>query len=215
MKKLFLENTGLKLTAILIALFLWLFVTASGQSEISFKIPIEYKNIPEGFGILKSSAQMVDVTIRGRERIMKNIKTSDVRVIIELAKAGKGEGTYYINKNNIKLPYAVSVMSVQPPALKVQLEEIAKKRVIVKPTITGIPKKGFSVSNIVIEPMQIDIEGLRSEIEKIDEFRTEAMDITGFDDTTSEILNIDMTHANVKPGMSSVKVKVIITRGEQ
>jgi YbbR domain-containing protein len=215
MKKLLFENAGMKLSAILIALFLWLFVTASGQSEISLKIPIEFKNIPGGFGIMKSSAQLVDITIRGQERIMKNINPSEVRVIVELNKMKNGKGTYYLNKNNLKLPYAVSIMSIRPSALKVELEEIKKKSVIVKPTITGIPEKGFSVSNIVVEPMQVNIVGLKSEIEKIDELRTEAMDITGLQETAAEILNIDMANANVKPDESTVTVKVIVTKGEE
>lgn len=214
MKRLLLENLGLKITAVLIAIFLWLFVTASGQSEISFKAPIEFKNVPVGLGVIESSTQVVDVTVRGQERIMKYIRPGDIRVFVKLDKAKKGEGIYYINKENIELPYAVSIMNIQPSSLKLKLEETATRTVLVKPTITGIPKQGYFVKSIEIDPQKARIEGLQSKVRGVHELRTEAMDITGLSETATQLLNIDIAGAQIKTSISTVKVRVVITRGE-
>src|SRR3990172_1352110 len=102
MKKLFTENLGLKISAVLISVFLWFFVTSRGQSEISFEVPLEFKNIPADIGIVNTSVKTVSVTVRGHERPMKNLKASDVRVYVDLSKAKKGEEVFYVNKENIK-----------------------------------------------------------------------------------------------------------------
>lgn len=212
MKKLLLENLGLKISAILIAIFLWLFVTSQGQSEIFFEIPLEFKNIPVGLGIASDGKKTVQVTIRGQELMIKNIRPSDVRVYVDLSNAKAGKDTYYIAKDDVKLPYGVKVMNVQPSSLQIRLDETVSKTVTIKPTITGLPEKGFSVNAIRVEPATLSVQGLRSEIMKIRELRTEPMDITGLQETTSQSLNIDTQEANIKPELNKVKVTAIIVK---
>lgn len=211
MKKLFFENVGLKISAILLSVFLWLFVTSRGQSEISLEAPLEVKGIPAGLGVVSNSAKTVVVTIRGQERLMKNVRPSDIRVFIDLGKAKKGEGAYYINKDDIKLPYAMSVMNITPSSIKIRLDETISKPVAVIPSVSGVPEKGFYIRAVEVEPRSIIIQGLKSEVRKIIELRTEVMDVTGMTDTTTQELNIDTVGANIRPEINMVKVKVVIT----
>jgi len=69
MKKPFVENLGLKASAVLIALVLWFFVTSRGQSEISLDAPVEFKNMPQGLEMVNSTSKTVAVTVRGQEQI--------------------------------------------------------------------------------------------------------------------------------------------------
>lgn len=215
MKKLLFENLGLKISAILLSIFLWFFVTSSGQSEMSFEVPIEFLNIPVDFRVVSASTKTVNVTIRGQERLMKNVRTSDIRVFVDIGSAKKGEGIYYINKDDIKLPFAMSVINIKPSSLKLRLDETVTKTIIIKPYITGLPEKGFFISSIAIEPESVIIRGLKSELRKINNLMTEALDITGLHETTTEELKIDIAGADLKPEINTVKVKVIITRGKK
>lgn len=215
MKKLLFENLGLKISAILLSIFLWFFVTSSGQSEMSFEVPIEFLNIPVDFRVVSASTKTVNVTIRGQERLMKNVRTSDIRVFVDIGSAKKGEGIYYINKDDIKLPFAMSVINIKPSSLKLKLDETVTKTIIIKPYITGLPEKGFFISSIAIEPESVIIRGLKSELRKINNLMTEALDITGLHETTTEELKIDIAGADLKPEVNTVKVKVIITRGKK
>lgn len=210
MKRILFDNLAMKISAILIAIFLWLFVTSGGQSEIFLEIPIEFKDIPVGLGIASNANKTVHVTIRGRELMIKRIQPADVSVFVDLSNAHAGERTYYISKQDVKLPYAAKVMNVQPSSLQLRLEEIAVKIVKIKPTITGLPEKGYSVNTIRVDPATLSIQGLGSEIMKIRELRTEPMDITGMRETTSQSLNIDTQGANIKPEYNKVKVTAII-----
>jgi len=211
MRRLLTENIGLKITAILIALFLWYFVTSRGQSEMSVEVPIEFRNIPAGLGIASSSSKLAVVNIRGQERLMKNIKPSSIRVMVDLGKAKKGDGIFYISKDEIRLPYAMTVTTVSPSSFKVRMDETATKTVPVTPLITGIPEKGYAVKTVDVEPRNIVVQGLKSDVRKITGLKTEALDITGLYESISQNLDIETAGTNVTPEIAAVKVKVVIT----
>lgn len=122
-KKLFLEDLGLKIAAVLLSVVLWIFVTSRGQSEITIDIPPEFKNIPAGLEVVNHSVKVISLNIKGQERLIKDIKPSDIRVYIDLSKAKKGEGIYYINKDDIRLPRAITVTNITPSYVKVITEE--------------------------------------------------------------------------------------------
>ncbi|MGC2063758.1 MAG: CdaR family protein [Thermodesulfovibrionales bacterium] len=211
MRRLLTENLGLKISAILIALFLWYFVTSRGQSEMSVEVPIEFRNIPVGLGIVSSSSKLAVVNVRGQEQLMKNIKALNIRVMVDLSKAKKGEGTFYINKDEIKLPYAMTVTTVSPSSFRVRMDETATKTVVVTPLITGVPEQGYAIKTVEVEPLNIMVQGLKSDVRKITGLKTEALDITGLYESVSQNLDIDTAGTNVTPEVASVKVKVVIT----
>lgn len=211
MRSLIFGNLGLKISAVLISVFLWLFITWRGQSEMAFEAPVEFKNVPATLGLVNSANIKVNVTIKGQERLMKNVRTSDIRVPLDMGKAKKGEGIYYINKNDIKLPYAMSVISINPSSLKIMLDETVAKTVAVTPYINGSPQKGFYVRSVTVEPKSIKIYGLRSELRKIAELSTEPIDISGLTEDVVQELNVDIAGSSIRSEVNSVKVKIVIS----
>lgn len=209
MKELFLENIGLKVSAVLIAVFLWFFVTSQGQSEISLEAPLEFKDIPAELGIAGSTAKAVTLTIRGQERFMKSLNASDLRVFLDMGKAKPGEMVYPVNKEDVKLPFAMTVTNVAPPSVRVKLEEFTLKTVSVQPQLLGSPQKG-AVKTIVVEPRTAVIRGLKSELRKIDMLRTEPLDISHISGSITEELNLDTSGTNIKADISKVKVKITV-----
>ncbi|MDP2158023.1 MAG: CdaR family protein [Nitrospirota bacterium] len=214
MKQKIFENLGLKVSAVLIAVFLWFFVTSQGQSEISLEVPLEFKNIPAELGIAGSTAKSVMLTIRGQERFMKNLNASNLRVFLDLGKAKPGEIAYPVNKEDVKLPFAMTVTNVAPPSVRVKLEEIMQKTVSVQPQLLGSPEEGAVIS-VVVEPKTVVIRGLKSELGKIDMIRTEPFDISHITGKVTEELGLDTSGTNIKPDISKVKVKVKITPEEK
>lgn len=211
MKKLLTENLGLKISAVLISVFLWFFVTSRGQSEIALEVPLEFKNIPVDTGIVNTSVKTVSVTVRGHERPMKNLKASDVRVYVDLGKAKKGVDVFHVNKDDIKLPYALSVLNITPSTVKIKLDETASKTVLVKPVLTGEPEGGFVVRSIKVEPESVVIKGLKSEVRRLRVVKTEPLDITDANKTIIQELNIDTAGLNVTPDAETVKVTINIS----
>lgn len=209
MKQIIFDNLGLKVSAVLIAVFLWFFVTSQGQSEISLEVPLEFKDIPAELGIAGSTAKAVTLTMRGQERFMKSLNASDLRVFLDLGKAKPGEIVYPVNKEDVKLPFAMTVTNVTPPSVRVKLEEITLKTIPVQPQLLGSPEQG-AVLSIVVEPRTAVIRGLKSELKKINMIRTEPLDISHISGTITEELDLDTSGTNIKADILKVKVKITV-----
>jgi len=211
MRKLLTENITLKISAVLISIFLWFFVTSRGQSEINFEVPLEYKNIPADMGIVNGGVKNVTVTVRGQERTMKNLKASDVRVYVDLEKAKNGEETFYLKTDDVKLPYSLSATNVVPSSVRIKLDETVSMAVQVKPVLSGEPESRFFVSSIKVDPKNVALKGLKSEVRRLRVVKTEVLDITDLNKTLTQEASIDTGGANVSPEPGTVKVTIYIT----
>ncbi|OGW24078.1 MAG: hypothetical protein A2X59_06385 [Nitrospirae bacterium GWC2_42_7] len=210
MKNMIMSNLGLKISAVLISVFLWFVVTSRGQTEFSLDVPIEFKNIPAELEVVNYKTKTVNVTVKGQEIAVRNIKALDIRVFIDMSNAKKGVGSFYINKGDVKLPYAITVVDIAPSMLKIRLDETFEKTVNIKPVLTGQPATDYRVKAITAEPDKIKIHGIKSEILKINELRTETYDITDLNETVIQELNIDVP-GHVRSDVDTVRVKIHIT----
>ena len=211
MKKLFTENAGLKISAVLISLLLWFFITSKGQSEMTVNIPLEFKNVPADMGIVETSTKSVNVTVRGHERLMMSLKPSDVRVYADLSRAVRGDDVFFVNRDDIKLPYALKVRNISPSTVRVKLDETVSKVVPVRPVLIGQPGTGFVLSSVTVEPNKVTIRGLKSDLAKIRSIRTEPLDITDAAKPISQEVDIDTAGANFTPDSDSVRLMIRIS----
>ena len=134
---------------------------------------------------------------------------------MDLTKAKTGEATYYINKDDIRLPYAMSAMNVAPSSIRLDIEQMVTKSVRVRPTVIGIPAEGYIIRSIDVQPRTVDIRGLESEVKKIRELRTDVVDVSGLTATTVKELGIDGAGANVKINLDTVKVTIVVSGGKR
>jgi hypothetical protein len=204
------QNPGLKIASILIAIALWFFVTSRGQSEISIDVPIEFKNISVGLEIVKHSVKSVSLNIKGQERFIKNVKASDIRVPIDLSKAKNGESLFYIAREDINVPHAITITNINPLSVKVKIDETVAKTVKVIPIIIGDPAKGYRVESFTVEPKSVIIEGIMTEIKKVKSVQTEPIDVTGLNETLLQDVKLDLMGKNIRVNLNEIRVKIVI-----
>ncbi|MDO8746064.1 MAG: CdaR family protein [Thermodesulfovibrionales bacterium] len=210
MRRRLLENFGLKVTAVVMAIILWFFVISKGQSEISIDVPMELKNMPQGLESIKQGVKSVNVSLKGQDRILRNMKPSDVRVHIDLSRAKKGKGIYYINKDDVRIPPTINITGITPSSVWIVLEETIIKTVPVNAITAGSPKEGFVTSSVEVSPKDVAIEGVRTETGKVKFLRTEPVDISEADKTFTQIVRIDTVGRNIRTDMHEVSVRVVI-----
>ena len=210
MRRLLFENIGLKIAAVSLSIVLWFFVTSRGQSEISIDVSLEFKNIPQGLELVNYSAKEISLSVKGQERLIRSIKPSDIQAYIDLGKTKKGESVYYITRDDIKLPRAIDVINISPSSVKVITEETATKTVRVRPVVVGEPERGYFVKSVEVAPQTLVIEGIRSEVGKINIIRTEPLDITGSNESVTQDVKLDLISSNIRSKTAVVKVKVAI-----
>jgi len=181
------EDIGLKVLSVLIALFLWYIVNFTGSSEVSYQVPIEFRNIPSNTEILWESSRSVTVWMSGKERAMRSLSAASVKAWVDLADAKTGESYHQLGPGNLEIPGQVSVVRMSPTVIRVLLDKVITKELTVKPTLVGAPAPGFRVDKVEVVPRKVTAEGVRRFLADGKEITTEKIDISGIsNDTTFE-----------------------------
>lgn len=212
MRGKFLENFSLKALSVALAISLWFFVTYRGQSEVTVESAIEIKNIPAKLEVLKQNIKTVSIAVMGHERILKSLRSGDIRAVVDLTGGKAGEAVYYFDKNTVTAPHGVQILRIDPPSIKVTLDESVRKMVQVKPSITGVPEKGYKITSIQISPASVFIEGPATEIQRAALLRTETLDITGLDSDISQSIRLNLNGRNIRPQTGEFMVTVKIRK---
>ena len=63
-RDLLFRNFSLKLTSLLLSLLLWMALNGEPQSEVGFKVPLEFRNTPSKVEVLSDSVNMVDIRVQ-------------------------------------------------------------------------------------------------------------------------------------------------------
>ncbi len=202
----------LKLASFFIAVVLWFFVVIKGQTEVTMNVPLELKYIPRGFGVESKSVSTVMVSIKGFEQIIKNLKPYDIKVSLDLSKAKRGMNVLYITPRDVMLPSSLTVTAIEPSTVRIRLDEIRSKRVSVLPEITGEPSKGYSIETVKVEPATVEIEGLRSQVDKLRYIKTEPVSIDNIKEDMTFTALLELPAGNVKISPELVRVKIRLRR---
>ncbi len=207
-----MNNILLKLISLSIAISLWLIVVVKGQTEITLTVPVEFRNLPHGLGILSKSNTTVEVSIKGFEQIIKNMRPYDVKMSVDLSRVKRGSNTIYLTKENVRLPSSLRVSSIRPEYIKIVTEEMVRRKIPVRPFITGSPSKGYFIRDVRVEPSFIEVEGLKSQVSRLRYVSTEEVNIEGIDGDMSMIVKINAGAGDIKLEPDSVRLKIILGR---
>jgi YbbR domain-containing protein len=210
-KDFFTNNIGLKISSLVVAVLLWFFVILSGRAEISMDIPVTFINIPPKLEVFDAPDTII-VDIKGQERILKNLKKNEVRAVINLHNAKAGRVFFTLSKNNIKLPKTLVITGIDPETISLKIETQLNKTVNVKPSVTGLPEKGFVITDIKVVPDMVLLEGPKSVISKIYTIKTEPLDINGINSDLRYRANLNVSDLNIRKNIDKVDVFISVEK---
>jgi YbbR domain-containing protein len=193
-----LENWTLKLTSILLAWILWLFVRGEPGTERVITVPLEVR-IPQGMEITNERPNSVDVTVRGTipsTWFGQAVPTC----VIDMQGYSEGEHVVPLTPDNVRIPRAsgLEVLKVNPARVNLVLERTISKEVPVVVTTRGNPASGFDVYGKSASPNMIIITGPRSHINRIQQISTEPVSLTGQKQTIRTLANLNIQDNSVR-----------------
>ena len=122
LRNLFLENIGLKLVALLFAVFIWSAVGGDVATEILLPVPIEFRNVPAGVHY-EAEPSRVELRVRGPRWMVRQSLVSDYSVPVDLsAMSQPGERIIPLQRKNVSAPASVEVIEITPPQLKLTVK---------------------------------------------------------------------------------------------
>ncbi|MDX2435928.1 MAG: hypothetical protein QNL88_02650 [Acidobacteriota bacterium] len=169
------------LAALIAAFLLWYILAAQRIENISVrgvKARLTLVNIPRDLVLTSSVPDTVSLQLRGP--LTRALDSNNPpEVLLDLSDARPGLNSYPINERDIPLPAEVEVVSVDPPAITLELERQETRIVSVRPLIEGVPAPGFRVAGIRAIPAQYTVQGPESLVLALESIDTSPISIEG------------------------------------
>jgi YbbR domain-containing protein len=208
-KAWFTDNIGLKLTALLLTLILYIFVLGDRRDDVrAVFVPFTVTVRPEQV-LLNDPVKELKFTLRGKPSSLDRLEKLGVEPIIVNADRAQN-GRIEFGVDLVDLPPGIAVVSIKPPAMDIELDTKGTRSVRVFPRIQGVPRDGYRVVSQRTVPTHVEAVGPNSKLDDISAL-TEFVNIGGRAETLSTVLSIrDLTSDGVELRPDTVELIVEI-----
>ncbi len=205
LRKIFLEDWMLKLTALVITFALWFGVTGlSTPTTKRFSIEL-IPSIATNVEIINTPREEVDIVVSGDKRRVDQISRSDLVATLDLRDVAPGDWVISLSPETVSvtLPQGVKLIEVQPNRIPINLEAVEEKDIDVKVVLSGVPAAGTEVYQANVLPARVRVRGPASFIRTLENVDTDPIDIGGRER--------DFNARQVPVGVSNPKASVLNT----
>ena len=178
-RKYVLKNLPFKLISLAIAIMLWWAVGRDSSIEIPMTVPLEFQHAPSNLEITSDYPFQAQVTLRGPEHLLQEIRPSQVHAILDLEGGGPGERTYDLSTNQVQVPRNIKVVQVVPAQFHISFDHRATRTVDVQPRVIGTLLSGYEMKQPVAKPEKVTIVGPERRVDVITNAMTDPVDATG------------------------------------
>ena len=171
--------------SISLAFLLWVFAITNTDPMVTQNyrgIPITFQNLDalnnKGF-LIESEIKTVDVQLYGRTIQISKINTEDISAVVDLSHISE-KGVYSVEVTIKGIGDNISVASVSPQYITIDINEIVEVETDYSIDFTGELKTGYAVIDFSSNVNTVIVSGSETAIERIDHV-TGTVDITGKD----------------------------------
>lgn len=172
----FIEQINTLALSILLGLIVWVIAINQEnpivQDTYSERLPVTVRGLPETLMPIQDlSRETVQLELQAPREYWDNIDASDFTVYIDLA--GLGPGIHDVDVDVDVVDPRVAVVSIQRPALRVQLDQVVSKDVPVRVDIVDTTAFGYDWQTPVVEPMTVTVTGPETQVTQVSHGRAE------------------------------------------
>ena len=183
LKKTVTENLGVKLIALVVAVFIWF--NASGQQEVARirTIPIVIENVADSVTVTSPVPPEVEISVQGTKRQLLTMGFKRVHLAVDMSGVEPGRQRLALTANQIRLPGGINrrqVSVISPGFIDLDVESIVSREVRV-----SLETRGSVPGNVVlmdgamaVDPPTVTIRGAASRVEAVTSVSTEAFDLS-------------------------------------
>ncbi len=214
------RSPGTLVLAIVLACLVW-YVTALDRreriSERQVDAAVTLVNVPGEMVITSEVPRFVSLRVRGPLSRLRTLDQAQTGVVIDLRGASEGDRDFAVETRNVIVPSGVEVLAVSPSQVPMRLERIGRKRVPVKPRISGQPATGMAVGPVETEPATVLVSGPRLQLERLQAVPTDPVGVDGADGPVDALVAVRAPQPLmriVEPLTVRVLVRIVPTRGD-
>lgn len=172
----FVEQLNTLGLSILLGIIVW-FIAINQENPIvqapyGERLPVTVRGLPENLlPIQDLSRETVQVVLQAPRASWDNLEPSDFNAYIDLS--GLGPGVHDVEVDVDVVDPRASVVSIQRPVLRVQLDQVVSKEVPVRVDILDTTAFGYDWQAPLVEPMTVTITGPETQVAQVTTVRAE------------------------------------------
>jgi hypothetical protein len=192
LRGLLLDNLGLKLVALLLAVLVYLNVFTDRPASMMVAFPIEFTDLPDTLTLAGDAPGTVEAELRGTGKQFIRLWLTEPRVKLSLF--GMGPGRHHLMLREDDLPLIPSdrltvERLVTSDTVSLDIEHRISRRIPVAPRVEGVPKRDRVWTGVVLAyPPTLMVRGPRSVVGALDSLRLEAVRIDGRRDSVRAVV---------------------------
>lgn len=164
-KKFVISNSGLKITALVLAVLVWAVISGRERTflEKSFEIEVENLNVSKMIDV-RNRPETIRIKIRGTSEEIDKISASDFKLKIDMKDVSESNRYSVFTEDYLESPKDVKIVSIHPKMIEVTSREFYFKEVPVRIFYTGRLSKGVSIIERTVTPEKVRVFGYKSQI---------------------------------------------------
>ena len=188
LRKLFLDEWGLKLLALAITVVLWLAVTGQNR-PVTLRVNGVQLNFlrPNGFELSNEPPSTVDITFTGSKDKLDRIEPRELIANVDLTDQKAGERSIKLTVGRVKLDLQedVQVQGFHPGSVSIRLEPIVETALDVEVKFSGKLPDGFELGPVTVNPSKVRLKGPADRVNALTKVFTESVSLDGRKDNFS------------------------------
>ena len=216
LRKVFVDDWGVKLLALGITFVLWMAV-ADFNKPRTIRVAVQLNFVrPNNLEISNEPPRTIDVELTGSRERLNNMRLSDLVATVDISDNPAGERIVRLNNERVHmdLPDGVKIESFKPTTIPIRLEPNLERQLSVQVKLAGQPAPGFEVVSSTAQPNVINVSGPASLIEKLQQAPTEAISVEGKKGNFTA-LGVTITISDSRIEVDNPVVDVAIEIGER
>jgi uncharacterized protein (TIGR00159 family) len=121
---LLLNRWQTKLGSLVLVSFVWLMLAGQQDFQVTLRVPLEIKNLPEKMSIVEPAEPTVVLAFRGLRKDASLLNERNIQVALDLSLASLGRRTFRITRDQISLPSdRVQLVRIDPSQIQFKISE--------------------------------------------------------------------------------------------
>ncbi|MCF6268423.1 MAG: YbbR-like domain-containing protein [Melioribacteraceae bacterium] len=201
------------LLALIFSVILWVFVSFSNSYTTTFRVPVEFTNIKEGYALLSQTSSEIGLTIKGEGWSLAQITFGPETTFKISTNENIGIQNYNVSDaigENRWLSSSIEVVSISPLEIGYSVERLNYKTIPIVADISIGIDEGFGlVSKVELTPDSVKISGPKSLIDNIKSVVTEKYEFDNNDESISTQLKLkEIKHINFENDITNIEFVV-------
>lgn len=192
LRGLLFDNLGLKFTALLLAVLVYLNVYTDRATTMLVSFPLELTDLPDSLSVSGPVPGVVQAELRGTGKQLILLRVKEPRMELSLGGARRGRYERALVASDLPLPEDGSIALenlVGPRVVTVEIDRRAHRDVPVRPHVTGQPAPGFAWTGVALaEPSRVRVTGPEQALLDLDTLALAPIRIDGRRDTLSALV---------------------------